>query len=369
MKETKKQILAGCLAAVLLLCTIGSTAAAVATMRSVGEMKTVMKDRDQEENGPTQEDDVTIASQYRIQSTRKISDAYLSGDKSGLSDREKEVLDLASGVLEEIVTDGMSDYEKELAVYRWMTTKLRNDTGLLTVIPSSGADSDNPYGVLKYHNAVCVGYATTFRLLMQMLNIDCMVVHNSERLHSWNLVKLEDQWYHVDIYMDADTGNYANFNLNDTMASRGHDWDRSFFPAAVGVRYNYSYQNRTELGDVYDLAAAVKKAVDEKQGALSFCFQTPLTERQAQIGESILNQVQERLYGLPDTNSVSLSWSWNAIREGEFFLSVQLSGFEKEKPDGSLTEEEQQRAMEAVDAAFGDSMDDMLWGGMDDAKG
>lgn len=368
MKETKKQILLGCLAVLILLGTVGSTAAAVVTMRSVGEIRETIALQNGEKNGPTQEDDVTIAGQYKIRSTKAISDAYLSGDKSALSDREKEVLDLASGILDEIITEGMSSYEKELAVYRWMTTKLKNDTGLLTVIPSSGADSDNPYGVLKYHNAVCVGYATTFRMFMQMLDIECMVVHNSELWHSWNLVKLDDEWYHVDIYMDSDTGNYANFNMNDTMASRGHDWDREFFPAAVGLQYNYGYQNRVELNEIYDLAAALKQAVEEKQGALFYSFKTPLTEEYAQIGEVLLNQVQERLYSIGDGN-LSMSWSWNAAKEGDFFLAVQVTGFEQEPEKPEVSEEDQQRVSEAVEAAFGDGMDNEMWGGTEDAKG
>ena len=98
---------------------------------------------------------------------------------------------MAAAVLDEIITEDMTDYEKELAVYDWMTHSLQYDTGVLQVIPRTEADADNPYGTLKYHNAVCVGYATTFRLFMQMLDIDCMVVHNTDAYHSWDLVKLD----------------------------------------------------------------------------------------------------------------------------------------------------------------------------------
>ena len=41
---------------------------------------------------------------------------------------------------------------------------------------------------------------------MQMLDIPCMVVHNTERYHSWNLVQIEGNWYHVDIYSDQGWG-------------------------------------------------------------------------------------------------------------------------------------------------------------------
>ncbi|MBQ1406453.1 MAG: hypothetical protein IIZ00_09625, partial [Oscillospiraceae bacterium] len=54
------------------------------------------------------EDDVVIAGEYTIRSTKQISDAYLSGDTAALSDRDKETLDLAKNVLEKVITDGMS---------------------------------------------------------------------------------------------------------------------------------------------------------------------------------------------------------------------------------------------------------------------
>ena len=55
-------------------------------------------------------------------------------------------------------------------------------------------------GVLKYHNAVCVGYATTFRMFMQMMGIECKVEHNTEKFHSWDVVKIDGDWYITDIY-------------------------------------------------------------------------------------------------------------------------------------------------------------------------
>ena len=111
-----------------------------------------------------------------------------------------------------------------------------------------------PNGVLKNHEAVCVGYATTFRLFMQMLGIDCMVVHDSHLSHSWDLVKLDGQWYHTDIYSDAGSGegNFSHFNLNDEMMN-SQEWNTDFFPAADGYEYNYAYVNRTQCKDVYTI--------------------------------------------------------------------------------------------------------------------
>ncbi|MBR6392332.1 MAG: transglutaminase domain-containing protein, partial [Eubacterium sp.] len=157
------------------------------------------------------EDDVTIAGTYTIKSTTQISDAYISGDSSKLDDSDKETLDMASAVIDEVIKPSMNDFEKEKAIYDWLTAKLTSNTGILTVVPTRNGDNDNPHDVLKYRSAVCVGYATTFRLFMQMLKIECKVIHSSDLTHSWDLVKLDDGWYHTDCYMDNETNNYQNF--------------------------------------------------------------------------------------------------------------------------------------------------------------
>ena len=68
------------------------------------------------EEHATREDGVTIGGQYQIRSTLEISDAYKAGDPSGLSDADRETYDMASKLLSEIITDGMTDYEKARAL-------------------------------------------------------------------------------------------------------------------------------------------------------------------------------------------------------------------------------------------------------------
>ena len=224
-------------------CTLG----ALAVRRIAGQAEQITELSDtlasvigSNSNTVTQEDDVAVGGEYYIRSTLPISDAYKSGDTSGLSEKQLETLEMASDVLDGIITDGMTPYEQEKAVYGWMCANLGHEGGVTVVVPTASEYSAEPYGVLKYGTAVCVGYATTFRLFMQMLGIDCMVVHNS--YHSWNLVNLDGDWYHTDIYSDVGTGNYANFNMNDEMCSNGHEWDTSFFPAATGLKYCYAYR-------------------------------------------------------------------------------------------------------------------------------
>lgn len=304
-----------------------------------------------------QENDVTVGGEYVIKATTQISDAYKSGNTSNLSDKDKETLNMAKSVLDEIITDGMSDYEKELAVYKWMTANIGFDSGSMTVVPDDDSKPvDNPNGVLKNHEAVCVGYATTFRLFMQMLGIDCMVVHDSHLSHSWDLVKLDGQWYHTDIYSDAGSGegNFSHFNLNDETMMSSQEWNTDFFPAADGYEYNYAYVNRTQCKDVYTIPEQMRAALGARQGVVSLDFGKDISDDIYNLADTIMNSVENTVvfnagYG------VSFSWSWLEAGDDNVFC-VYINYEKTEDPDVApgVADETQQKIDDAVNKAFGD---------------
>ena len=171
------------------------------------------------------EDGFLVGETYEIKSTKNISDAYLKNDPSGLTGTDKETYDMASAVLKEVIKDNMSTYEKEKAIYDWIIDNV--ETGESTALQMEGTSATDavgtPYGVLKGKKAVCVGYATTFRLLVNMIGLDCHIVHND--YHSWDLVQLDDKgWYHVDCYSDSSSHNYSTFNLTDAMRAQDNEW-------------------------------------------------------------------------------------------------------------------------------------------------
>lgn len=312
--------------------------------------------RDSDTEDVAQENDVTIGGEYVIKATTQISDAYKSGNTSNLSDKDKETLNMAKSVLDEIITDGMSDYEKELAVYKWMTTNIGVDSGSMTVVPDDDSKPvDNPNGVLKNHEAVCVGYATTFRLFMQMLGIDCMVVHDSYLSHSWDLVKLDGQWYHTDIYSDAGSGegNFSHFNLNDEMMN-SQEWNTDFFPAADGYEYNYAYVNRTQCKDVYTIPEQMRAALDARQGVVSLDFGKDVSDDVYNLADTIMNSVENTVVSNAGYG-VSFSWSWlEAGDDNVFCVYINYEKTEDPDVDPGVTDEIQQKIDDAVNKAFGD---------------
>ena len=320
-------------------------------MQEVSQYIEEMKEADKPEE--TRENDVRIAGSYEIKSTEVISDAYKSGDTSKLDDKQKETLDIASGILKEIIKDGMTDIEKETAVYDWMCANLGHDSNLLLVIPDGNAGSDNPYGVLKYHNAVCVGYATTFRMFMQMLDIECMVVHNTECYHSWDLVKIDGDWYHTDIYADAGIGNYANFNVPDVMRMQGESWDMEFFPHATSFKHNKAMENLEVANTIGDIPALLAKHMND--GRFLVRFNEAVDETYARRVVEVVNLYGQYIDGmeLGDYRYWGAYGNWIQDTEnGGFMLYVNIysekTNSSQENAD-ALTEEERQNIQQMID--------------------
>ncbi|MBO4384525.1 MAG: hypothetical protein J5854_03805 [Clostridia bacterium] len=268
----------------------------------------------------TKENDVKIADIYVIRDTTAISDAYKTGDRSALDDRQKETLKMASDIIDKIIEPGMTPYEKEEAVYIFLTTKLKADEGSLTVIPNSGEDADNPYGVLKYHQAVCVGYATTFRMFMHMLDIECMVVHNTGCTHSWDLIKLDGEWYQTDCYFDSgDTPSYRHFNLTDEVLSLDHDWDKSFFPRAQGLKFNYAVKNAGEVEDIMSIPAYVKEKIDGGETCFSLRVAGGITREEEPVASYLSEQLSNAVNSI---GNGCFQYYWMLDDNGEFVLCM-----------------------------------------------
>ena len=168
--------------------------------------------------------------------------AWESGDSSGLSREDKQVLEAAQAVFDWYVTPGMTDYDKEYALYVWLTGNVNYDK---THYEKKGAPrtSYQPYGPLIQGKGVCLGYATTFQLLMDMADIECITVTGAafqcRENHAWNMVKLNGEWYCVDPTWDygpdqAALGTFTYFNVtSDFMALTDHQWDYDSVPEAT----------------------------------------------------------------------------------------------------------------------------------------
>lgn len=199
---------------------------------------------------PETEEPIEAAGMENAYNAEAVLQAYQSGDESALSEINRSILDAARDVITSEITDDMSDYEKELAIHDYITGWSSFDYG---VFGRSGSDeladgSNTPYGVLIDRSAMCHGYSSTFQLFMDMLDIECMTVFGTPSgngvQHSWNMVKLDGEWYCVDCAWDDPIGGrpgHTYFNVTSDYLRSGsiHRWDESSVPEATGTTYAY----------------------------------------------------------------------------------------------------------------------------------
>ena len=172
--------------------------------------------------------------------TSAILVAWESGDVSGLSEKDAAILDKAGQIVDQCVTDDMTDYEKERALYGWVTENVRYDQAHYDPLATIDPDSYDPYGPLYNGKGVCLGYASTFQLLMDMAGVPCRTVlgaaYEGKENHAWNMVELNGNWYCADPTWDEGDAEeeWDYFNVtSDWMAGTDHQWDYDAVPEAV----------------------------------------------------------------------------------------------------------------------------------------
>lgn len=356
-------LVAICLALSLLATILGIfTAAKVAKFGSIGSDLQLAVSRMGMVAGDPQEDDVTIADQYKVRSTGSISKAYQKGRTAGLDSKEKETLELASATLDNIIKEDMTPYEQELAVYRWMCKNLELAENSEVNIPISTSQIDEPYGVLKTGTGVSVGFATTFRMFMEMLDIPCKVVHDTGFTNAWNEVQLDDDWYHVDVGADIQHGNYENFNMNDAICAYKHTWDTDFFPVANGTKYCYALLKAKELKDLYKIPSLIKKAYDKKQKAIFLRFKTS-SGKDLEVVDELVSRTADYLGGnltvaegtgtetAEGGSGVGVVDAYCLKVDDDYLLGVFFADASNKK-DAGLTRDDFNKISKAVEKAF-----------------
>lgn len=146
----------------------------------------------------------------------------------------EQAYDRAKEILREIIDDSMTDYEKTLAIYDWISFNVAYDYNLLEFVDEISISEAYNYrdfyveGVLFDNGqAVCDGISKTFALLANIEGIECYKVTGmtSGGGHAWNKVKLdlnddgETEWYCVDttstwgdlVQMDREQNIYTEY--------------------------------------------------------------------------------------------------------------------------------------------------------------
>lgn len=166
-------------------------------------------------------------------------------------DKEKfpyayDILQKAGAIIDEIIKDGMSDFEKEKAIYTWLYELGDGlQSGKIQYVDApDGLDSyytqKSSYGLFNKYGGDCMAYSGAFYTLCNMVGVECVTISLSttdiggakeltQVDHRANVVKLGDEYYFVESFWswqkssDAD-GTYRYLNLNSKTAAKLYGW-------------------------------------------------------------------------------------------------------------------------------------------------
>ena len=179
------------------------------------------------------------------------------------------------------------DYEKVKFVHDYIIEFNSYDYEAYELGEAIDAQTDalvsSAYGALVSGKIMCAGYAKAFDLLMQELGIESFFVSGvaDGGSHAWNLVKIGDGYYHIDLTWDDLDGSptevrYDYFCLTDEEIAKTHTADEgTLYPEANATEYNYFVKEKMLL-DYYSFAAVNKLARNyDGKGVFAFkCYDT-----------------------------------------------------------------------------------------------
>lgn len=246
---------------------------------------------------------------------------YISGDTGDLTDKELEAFNEASRVYELYIKNCDTDFEKVKAAHDYI---VKNCTyNKLAIENDTLVDDDfTVYGTLVKGVSVCEGYARTFKMLMDIANVDCIMVTGTvgedEISHAWNMVKLGNDWYHVDVtfddpYPETSEVVYLYFNVTDDIISKDHTWNKNVTPQAVSEEYDYIKMVGKQLTSFDELDSYIENCADKSVMYLSFIW----------TGKDMITDDEWR-NALSGTEIANASYSCLGV-EGRRFYMVNLA--------------------------------------------
>ena len=128
--------------------------------------------------------------EYDVLNIRML-DPYLT-----TAEEEQRVVSACREIRAGLKLDGLSEFERVLALYEYVATHFIYDGEL---------QNFSAYDGLQTGKMVCQGYALLLRELLLQEGIPCRVVtgYAGGVSHGWNLVELGGKWYSLDVTWDA----------------------------------------------------------------------------------------------------------------------------------------------------------------------
>lgn len=135
-------------------------------------------------------------------------------------EHEAEVEKALKRAVRESITSDMSDLQKMLALHDWLATNCKYDYTY---------QNYTVYDALVTGSSVCQGYKDSYEMLLRYVGI-LEVGTATGGDHTWNQVKVDGQWYNIDVTWDSNyienapfgQMSYRYFMISDSLLQKDH---------------------------------------------------------------------------------------------------------------------------------------------------
>ena len=198
------------------------------------------------------------------------------------------------------------------------------------------------YGALINQKAYSGGYSAAFKLLMNRFGLVCYIIEGevNNQQHLWNIVFINDSFYHVDVtWNDSDLSYsedllfHAYFNLSNNIIMGDHDISEFSILPAANTETNYYNVKNLYINDIEDLKLRINRVIlnaieqDRLFIELYTNFGADIYEGK-EFHDIIINSIQQ--INLSDSK-ISLDESFRIYKaaENKNILTIQLYNLEK----------------------------------------
>lgn len=185
---------------------------------------------------------------------------YSEFSPSEIEQSEKELDTVISSLLSEI-PGNLDQFERELYIHDFLVNKCTYAKNVKTLEDDRTAFSI--YGALVKEKAVCEGYAKTMQYILSRIGIESITVNGKSKnqLHKWNIVNINNKWYHLDATWDDndDVAVYNYFNVDDSTIENDHTICKNFTDMSDDEICN----GQTIETDFFNLGVPVCSDMDE----------------------------------------------------------------------------------------------------------
>lgn len=192
-----------------------------------------------------------VGTTYEVSIGCVDNESYLA--KGFSRDNLKSSISTLKNIKNEIARNVSGSTEEQIKeVHDYLIDNLEYDSTL------SNDNIYNVYGALVNNYTVCEGYAKAFKLIMDELDIPCIVVCGSAENskgeienHAWNYVMIDKEWYGIDVTWDdpiiigngtlSRESKYKYFLKGSDFLFKDHEEDGSVVDGA-----NFEYPNLSQ---------------------------------------------------------------------------------------------------------------------------